>query len=166
MRRREKVSSASAAEAVLPRIVWATRLSLRGLVRSPLIDAAASLSASRRSAAGLPISAPSRLLVAGVPVEGPRRRELAELVPDHVLGDQHRDEFVPVIDAEGEPDKLREDRRPARPGADYLIASGAARRLRLFEEIAVDKRPLPYRACQAYPSRRLALVTAAHDQPV
>src|SRR5437899_484470 len=147
MRRREKVSSASAAEAVLPRIVWATRLSLRGLVRSPRIDAAASLSASRRSAAGLPMSAPSRLLVAGVPVEGPRRRELAELVPDHVLGHQHRDEFVPVIDAEGEPDKLRKDRRPARPGPDHLIASRPAPRLRLPAHIAVDQRPLPYRPC-------------------
>src|ERR1700760_899713 len=150
MRRREKVNSASAAAAVLPRMVWATRLSLRGLVRRPRIDAAASLSSSRRSAAGLPMSAPSRPLVAGVTVEGPGRGELAELVPDHVLGDQHRDEFVPVIDAKGEPDKLREDRRPARPGADHLVASRPARRLRLFEEIAVDKRPLPYRACQAF----------------
>src|SRR5580693_4969171 len=166
MRRREKVSSASAAEAALPRIVWATRLSLRGLVRRPRIDAAASLSASRRSAAGLPMSAPSRLLVAGVAVEGPGRCEFAELVPDHVFGDQHRDEFVPVIDAEGEPDKLRKDRRPTGPGADHLVAPRPTCRLRLFEEIAVDKRPLPYRACQAFPPRRLALVAAAHDQPV
>ena len=76
---------------------------------------------------------------------------LAELVPDHILGNQHRDEFVPVIDAEGEPDKLRKDRRPARPGADHLVAARATRRLRFFEEIAVDKRPLPYRSCQAFP---------------
>src|SRR5580704_9702437 len=150
MRRRENVSSASAAEAVLPRIVCATRLSLRGLVRRPRMDAAASLSSSRRSAAGFAMSAPSRLLIAGVPVEGPGRRELAELVPDHVLGDQHRDEFVPVIDTEGEPDKLRKNRRPARPGADHLVAPRPTRRLSLFEEIAVDKRPLPYRACQAF----------------
>src|SRR5437763_14465068 len=100
MRRREKVSSASAAEAALPRIVWATRLSLRGLVRRPRMDAAASLSSSRRSAAGFPMSAPSRLLIAGMAVKGPGRRELAELVPDHVVGDQHRDASVPVIDAE------------------------------------------------------------------
>src|SRR5215469_9865847 len=123
MRRREKLSSASAAEAVLPRIVWATRLSLRGLDRIPRIDAAASVSASRRSAAGLPMSAPSCLLVTGVAVEGAGRRELAELVPDHVLGNQHRDEFVAVIDTESEPDKLREDRRPPRPGADHLVPS-------------------------------------------
>src|SRR5437660_6284008 len=135
MRRREKVSSASAADAALPRIVCATRLSLRGLVRRPRMDAAASLSSSRRSAAGLPMSAPSRPLVAGVTVEGPGRGELAELVPDHVLRDQYRAEFVPVIDTEGEPDKLRKDRRPARPGADHLVASRSARRLCLFEEI-------------------------------
>src|SRR2546430_17380100 len=101
MRRREKVSSASAAEAVLPRIVWATRLSLRGLVRRPRMDAAASLSSSPRSAAGFPMSAPSRLLVAGVAVKSPGRRELAQLVPDHVFADQHRGEFLPVLEAEG-----------------------------------------------------------------
>src|SRR5271165_6459955 len=129
MRRREKVSSASAAEAVLPRIACATRLSLRGLVRRPRMDAAASLSSSRRSAAGLPMSAPSRLLVAGVAIKCPGRCELAELVADHVFSDQHRDEFVPVIDAEGEPDKLRKDRRPARPSADHLIARSEERRV-------------------------------------
>src|SRR6516164_7821999 len=150
MRRRENASSASAAEAVLPRIVCATRLSLRGLVRRPRIDAAASLSASRRSAAGLPMSAPSRPLVAGVAVKGPGGCELAELVPDHVLGNQHREEFVPVIDAEGKPDKLRKDRRPARPGADHLVAARPTYLLCLSKEIAVDKRPLPYRPCQAF----------------
>jgi hypothetical protein len=78
-----------------------------------------------------------------VTVEGPRRRELAELVADHVLGDQHRDELVAVVDAEGEPDELREDGRAARPRLDDLVAARAARLLRLLEEIAVDERPLP-----------------------
>src|SRR5487761_1829768 len=111
MRRREKVSSAKAVAAGLPRIVWATRLSLRALIRSPRRLATASLSSRRRSAAGLLISGSPRLLVAGVAVKRPRRREFAELVADHVLGHQHRDEFVPIIDAKGQPDELREDRR-------------------------------------------------------
>src|ERR1700686_3695062 len=104
MRRREKVNSASALAASLPRIDWATRLSLRGLVRSARRKAEASVSSRRRSAAGLPMSAPLRPLVAGMPIEGPGRRELAEFVPDHVLVHQHRDEFVPVIYAEGKAD--------------------------------------------------------------
>src|SRR3954454_16402971 len=149
MRRREKVSSASAVAASLPRIICATRFSLRGLVRTARRKAEASLSASRRSAACLPISAPSRLLIAGMAVEGAGRRELAEFVADHVLGHQHRDEFVAVIDAERQPDELREDRRAPRPGPDDLVAPGTARLLRLLQHIAVDERAFPYRACHA-----------------
>src|SRR6516162_4425890 len=123
MRRRENVSSASADAAALPRIVAATRLSLRGLVRSPRRQAWASVSSRRRGAAGLPISAPPRPLVASVAVKCPGRRELAELVTDHILGDQHRDELVAVIDPKCEPDELRKDRRTARPGPNHLVAS-------------------------------------------
>src|SRR5579872_3149905 len=149
MRRREKLSAASASAAVLPRIDWATRFSLRGLMWTPRRCAPASESSRRRGAAGLPISAPPRLLVAGVAVEGARRRELAELVADHVLGHQHRDEFVAVVDAEGQADELREYRRAPRPGADHFVPSRAARLLRLLQEIAVDERAFPNRACHA-----------------
>ena len=68
-------------------------------------------------------SDPLRLLVGGVAVEGAGRRELAEFVADHVLGHQHRDEFVAVVDAEGEADELREDGRAPRPGLDDLVAA-------------------------------------------
>src|SRR5580765_2278322 len=139
MRRREKVSSARAAAASLPRIVWATRFSLRALVRNARRKAEASLSSSRRSAEGLPISAPPRPLVAGMPVEGPGRRELAEFVADHVLGHQDRDEFMSVIDAEGQPDELRKDRRAPRPRPDHLVAPRAARLFRLRQQIAGDE---------------------------
>src|SRR5712691_10778296 len=151
-RRREKVSSATAVAALLPRIVWATRFNLRGLVRIARRKAEASLSSSRRSAEGFPISfssAPSRPLVAGMAVEGPGRRELAEFVADHVLGHQHRDEFVPVIDAEGQPNELREDRRPPGPRPDHFVAARGARLFRLFQHIAVDEGAFPYRACHA-----------------
>src|SRR5436305_7533488 len=136
MRRCEKVSSASAVAAGLPRIDCATRFSLRGLVRSARRNAEASVSSRRRSAEGLPISVPSGppgALVAGVAVERARRRELAEFVADHVLGHQDRDEFVAVVDAKGQADELREDRRPARPGAYHLVTAGAARLLRLLQ---------------------------------
>jgi len=39
-------------------------------------------------------------------IEGPRRREFAELVADHIVGHQHRDELLSVIDAEGQPNEL------------------------------------------------------------
>ena len=51
------------------------------------------------------------------------RRELAELVADHVLGHQHRHELVAVVDAEGQADELRQDRRAPRPGLDDLVAA-------------------------------------------
>src|ERR1700693_5597139 len=149
MRRREKDNSARAAAASLPRIVWATRFSLRALVRSARRKAEASLSSSRRSADCLVMSAPPRPLVAGMPVEGPGRRELAEFVADHVLGHQYRDEFVPVVDAEGQPDELRKDRRAPRPRPDHLVAPRAARFFRLLQQIAVDERAFPNRACHA-----------------
>jgi ribosomal protein L22 len=50
--------------------------------------------------------------------EGARRRELAELHPDHVLIDRHRHELAAVVDIEGQADELRQDRRAARPGLD------------------------------------------------
>src|SRR3954447_7952390 len=166
MRRREKVSSATAVAASLPRIISATRFSLRGLVRIARRKAEASLSARRRSAACLPMSASPRFLVAGMAVEGAGRRELAKFVADHVLGHQHRDEFVAVIDPERQPDKLREDGRAPRPGADYLVSPRAARLLGLLQQIAVNKRAFPYRACHALSPSLSRLLAAADDQPI
>ena len=42
-------------------------------------------------------------------MERPRRRELAELVADHVLGDHHRHMLVAVMHAKCETDELRQD---------------------------------------------------------
>src|ERR1700689_3734934 len=73
--------------------------------------------------------------------------KFAEFVADHVLGHQHGNEFLAVIDAEGQPHELREDVRAARPRLDNLIAPGGARLLRLLHQKAVDERTLPYRTC-------------------
>src|SRR3546814_4194381 len=83
MRRLEKVSSARAASADLPRIDCATRLSFCGLVRRLRSTERASTSDRPPGCFGLPIDlAPLGLLVRGVAEEGARRRELAELVAD------------------------------------------------------------------------------------
>src|SRR4029077_11641341 len=85
------------------------------------------------------------LAVRGMTVERARRRELAYLVPNHLLGDDHRDVLLAVVDAEGEPDELRQDGRAARPDADHLVATRRPCCIRLLEQIAVDKRTLPDR---------------------
>src|SRR5258705_3589012 len=105
----EKVNVARAVSARWPRIDCATRLSLRGLVRILRPTALACTSESVRFFAGLPIIGCLllRLAVAGVTMEGPCRGELAEFVTDHVFADDHRDMFLAVIDAEGQPDELR-----------------------------------------------------------
>src|SRR5215831_14490102 len=172
MRLRENSRSASAAETFLPRMRPATRLSFCGLTRSMRATAFASFSASIRSWAFLLIGL-SRfcgrrsgrrrrsgrcrtggrrsawtggalgLAVRRMAVEHAGRRELAELVADHLLGDQHRNVLLAVIDAEGQPDELRQDRRAAAPYPDHLVAARGARVFRLLEQITVDERPFP-----------------------
>src|SRR5580700_10167003 len=166
-RLRENSRSASAVATFLPRMSAASRLSFCGDTRSIRAIALASLSARLRSCARLPIGSPSRrrcrrrrrrawrraraggralrLAVGRMAVEGARRRELAELVADHLLGDQHRDVLLPVVDPEGEADELRQDGRTPAPDPDHLVAARRARRLRLLEQKSVDERTLPHR---------------------
>src|SRR5208282_4502766 len=95
----ENSRSASAVATFLPRMSWASRLSFCGLTRSMRMVALASLSARRRGLAFFDIAlGPLRLLVGRVAMEGARRREFAELVPDHFLGHQHRYVLVAIVD--------------------------------------------------------------------
>ena len=84
-----------------------------------------------------------RFLVAAVPVEHPGRRELAELVADHVLGHVDRNVLLAVVHAEGQADELRQDRRATAPDLDDLVASRRAHLLRLLQKVAVDERTFP-----------------------
>src|SRR5439155_13860872 len=149
MRLRENSRSANAVATFLPRMSCATRLSFCGLTRSMRATALASLSASARSlffllmVASQPLRAAGRragwcrrrrrarralgLAVGRVAVERACRRKLPELVTDHLLGHQHRDVLLAVVDAEGEPDELRQDGRAPAPDADHLVAPGRAR---------------------------------------
>src|SRR5262249_11153953 len=158
MRLRENCKSASAAATALPRISPATRLSFCGLTRMLRAIAFASLSARPRSRAFLPIakssplgsgcrpgSGPLRLAIRRVSVERAGRRELAELVADHLLGHQHRNVLLPVVDAESDSHELRQDGRATAPDLDHLVAAGCARGLHLLEQIAVDERAFPNR---------------------
>src|SRR5205823_11528849 len=80
-----------------------------------------------------------------MPVERPCRRELSELVTDHLFGHQHWNVLLAVVDAEGEPDELRQDSRAPAPDPDHLVTAGRARRLRFLEQITVDERTFPNR---------------------
>src|SRR5262249_13783376 len=151
----EKVSAATAGWAPKPRIIWATKLTLRGLAWMTEAAAFASLSFCARGVFALLIFlGPLRLLVGGMAREVPGRRELAELVADHVLGDENRQELLAVIDAKRQTHKLRQDRRAPRPGLDHFITARATRSFCLLQQITVDERTLPNRA-----SHLVALLT-------
>src|ERR1700736_235539 len=139
MRLRENSRSASAAATFLPRMSCANRLSFCGLIRSMRATALASESASARSrffllmTKSLPASRRAAggrgrcrtrsgawrtgafgLAVRRMAVERAGRRELTEFVADHFFGDDHRDVLLAVVDADGQPDELRQDGRAPR----------------------------------------------------
>src|SRR4051794_2454762 len=140
MRLRENSRSASAEATFLPRMSCATRLSFCGLMRIIRITAMASFSGRSRSRFFLLIARTSLacgcrraraatggaarafgLAVRGVAIEHARRRELAELVAYHLLGDHDGDVLLPIVDAERQPDELRQDRRAPAPDLDHLV---------------------------------------------
>ena len=79
-------------------------------------------------------------------LEGAGRRELAQLVADHVLGDVDRDELPAVVDGERVADHLRDHGGAPRPGLDDLLLVGAVHLLHLLEEVGVDERALLQRS--------------------
>src|ERR1700722_5909016 len=79
-------------------------------------------------------------------VKRARRRELTEFVGDHLFRHHDRDVLLPVVDAEGQPDELRQDGRAPRPYLDHLVPARRTRLLRLLDQIAVDERTLPNRS--------------------
>src|SRR5262245_39374449 len=86
----------------------------------------------------------------GVALELPRGRELAELVPDHVLRDVDGDELLAVVDGQRVPHHLGEDRRAARPRLDDLAVVGRVHGLDLLDEVLVDEGALLERSCHGY----------------
>src|SRR5690606_20969304 len=62
--------------------------------------------------------------LAAVTAERTRRRELAQLVPDHVLRQVDGNELVTVMNGQRMSDEIRRNRRAARPGLhDALLAA-------------------------------------------
>src|SRR5690606_19109624 len=77
-----------------------------------------------------------------VTAEGAGQRELAELVSDHRLGDEHRYVLAPVVDGDGVADHLRDDRRPTRPRLDHVPGALLVLGHHLLHEVVVHERAL------------------------
>src|SRR5690606_12118844 len=107
---------------------------------------------------------PLGLLVGRVTVVGTGRRELTELVADHVFGDRHRNMLLTVVDTKGDANELRKNGRATGPDLDHIVAARRLGLLGLLEQIAVDERPLPNRTGHVLPA--LLHVTAANDELV
>src|SRR5262245_267205 len=82
-----------------------------------------------------------------VTAEDARGDELAELVPDHVLGDVNGQELVPVVDGQRVADELRQDRAAPRPGLEHPLLAAPVERLDLADQAVDDVRPLLDRTC-------------------
>src|SRR5579862_9732134 len=78
---------------------------------------------------------PSPLPFTAVPAEMAGRRELAELVPDHVLGNVNRHVRLAVVHADGVSDHRRDDRRSAAPRLDDAFFARLVELLDLLHEM-------------------------------
>src|SRR5689334_11476660 len=156
-------STACAWSAGSPRIRSTTRRAFIGVTRTYRALALASIGVSLFS--GLSPAAP---VVLDVAAESPRGRELAELVADHRLGDEHRDVLATVVHGDGVTEHRRNDHRPPRPGLDNSLGALLVLHVHLLHQVVVDEGPL----LQATRHGRLLLplvlaaATAAADQPV
>lgn len=70
--------------------------------------------------------------------EGTGGRELSELVADHVLRDEDRDELVPVVNGNRMTDEVRADHRGASPSLDDGLLARFIHRQDLLLELEVD----------------------------
>src|SRR6478736_4509130 len=88
-------------------------------------------------------SSPLRLpVILDVTLERAGGGELAQLVPDHRLGDEHRHVLATVVDGEGVTDEVRNDGRTTRPGLDDLLGVLLVLNVDLLEQMVVDERTL------------------------
>src|SRR5262245_51355398 len=91
--------------------------------------------------------------------KGPGRRELAELVADHLLRDEHGHVLSAVVDRDRVADHLREDGRCARPRADHALLVPLVHRLDAAHQPLLDERPLLAAPTHLFSLPRLRLRT-------
>ena len=66
----------------------------------------------------------------------------AELVPDHLLGDEDRHVLLPVVDGDRVPDHLGEHGRRPGPRADHLLGARVVHLLNSRDQPLLHERPL------------------------
>src|SRR5690242_4477720 len=144
-------SMANAMGTCWPRIMSITGLALRGATRTNLSTARASaiffsvhvlLQCDRLFSLGLSMS-----------LEESRRRKFAQFMTHHILGHEHGNKLLPVMDGERVSDHVRNDRRPSGPSLDDLPIFSLIHLLHLLEQMIVAKGALTNR------SRHCALLT-------
>ena len=84
--------------------------------------------------------------------------ELAELVADHRLGDEHGNVLASVVHGDRVTDHLREDVAASRPGLDDPLLAGHVELLHLLEEVVIAERAFLERASHGYLPRRRTIM--------
>src|ERR1044072_1002710 len=149
----------------MPRMRSTTRRAFMGVTRmyrawalaSMVVPSVSVMSLFRRSAT-------TRLtVVLLVAAEGAGRRELAELVADHRLGDEHRDVLAAVVHRDRVAEHGRDDHRAAGPGLDDVLGAGFVLRVHLLDEVVVDEGPLLETTRHLNPLLALLVRLAAAD---
>src|SRR5918911_3162972 len=125
-----------------PRMRFTTRRALVGEIRTKLAEARASCASGAIRVAMTLLLHPRSAFRAAVSAERTGRRELAELVPDHRLGDIDRDVLAPVVDRDRVPDHVGDDRGATGPRLDHAFFVLLVHRVDLEEQVVVDERPL------------------------
>ncbi|SPF49263.1 conserved hypothetical protein [Syntrophobacter sp. SbD1] len=74
-------------------------------------------------------------------IKSPGRREFAQLVSNHVLADENRDELLAVVDGKGGSDEFGQDSGPARPSLDNFAVASIFSFRDLVDQMVVNKWP-------------------------
>ena len=72
-------------------------------------------------------------------LKDPRRRKFAEFMPNHVFGDKHGNEGLPVVNQKRVADKIRRNHRTPRPGFDRFFSVRAVHLVDLFQKMRLDE---------------------------
>src|SRR5580700_3034266 len=127
-------STACAWSAGSPRIRSTTRRAFIGVTRTYRALALASIGVSLFS--GLSPAAP---VILDMATEGPRGCELAELVADHRLGDEHRDVLAAVVDGDGVAQHVRHDHGAPGPRLDDVVSALLVLNVHLLLQVIVHE---------------------------
>src|SRR5918993_5083796 len=123
---------AAASSTGLPKMRSVTSRALRGLIRTYLAVAVTRITRLLQRGRALGGST-------GVAAVGAGWGELAQAVPDHVLGHEDGHVATAVVDGDRVPDHLREDHARAQPGLQHLALVALVHLVDAAEQARVDE---------------------------